>query len=524
MKKICVSLILFAVALSLFASGGQQTATSSGYPVNERGLPITKELVTVNVTLPSNANRRAPLGEMKPVLETEKKTNVHIVWTEIANTGWQEKVNLLIASGDFPDAFYGNVNLARNIDSFAPLDDSINKYAPAVQQLLKDRPDIKSRLPAPDGKIYSLPTGGETYNNLSPDQVWINKTWLDALGLKMPATIKEFENVLIAFKEKDPNKNGKADETPFSFCQSGEGNSQINSIFGSFGALYTDSALRVQDGKVIFSPGERGFYDCLVWFHSLYSRGLIDKEAFIQNQQQYNAKFKSGETLGAFLAFSPDFIVDPAIASHYPAMPPLTGPNGQKPVWRNGNPGEMYNFTIPKTSNYRDVMIRLYDHLSSSMENMLEWAWGTRDYAWRMRPDGKWEIASENQPADMAYGVWRHSTSPASSSLVFFKKEWVGPDAQHFTTERDLIKIAGVKAYLPYLETEFVTNNLRPVDDETNRNLLWVEIDKYLKGFVAQSITNGINEAGWNAHLAALRNLKADEYTAITQKYYKSSK
>ena len=40
------------------------------------------------------------------------------------------------------------------------------------------------------------------------NQLFINKKWLDNLGLKMPETYDELVTVLQAFKDKDANGNG----------------------------------------------------------------------------------------------------------------------------------------------------------------------------------------------------------------------------------------------------------------------------------------------------------------------------
>ena len=53
--------------------------------------------------------------------------------------------------------------------------------------------------------------------------MFINKTWLDKLGLQMPTTWDELENVLDAFKTQDPNGNGKADEVPMNIRSLGFG-------------------------------------------------------------------------------------------------------------------------------------------------------------------------------------------------------------------------------------------------------------------------------------------------------------
>lgn len=64
-----------------------------------------------------------------------------------------------------------------------------------------------------NGQVYSLPlyVAVDMIDNM---QEWthINKTWLDKLGLQVPTTVAELENVLNAFVTKDPNGNGENDE------------------------------------------------------------------------------------------------------------------------------------------------------------------------------------------------------------------------------------------------------------------------------------------------------------------------
>jgi hypothetical protein len=250
----------------------------------------------------------------------------------------------------------------------------------------------------------------------------------------------------------------------------------------------------------------------------------MDQESFIQNTQQYQSKYKGSDTVGAFLAFSPDYVVDTAMMGNFIALPPLSSTAGQSPAWPRGGRVGNQGFVISRTSKHRDVLIRLYDYLNSDLEIALTWNRGPKNVTWRMRGDGKWEIAAENQPKDMAYGVWRNSSAPGSQSPVFMKSAWVGPEKQHFSTSRDKLKVSSVSAYLPYLEKEYIPNNIIPADDASTRNLLWVEIESYLQRFAAQAVMQGINDAGWAAHLATLKQLKADEYTAITQKYYRPVK
>ena len=43
----------------------------------------------------------------------------------------------------------------------------------------------------------------------------VRKDWLDKLGIPMPETIDDWYAMLQAFRDKDPNGNGKKDDVPF---------------------------------------------------------------------------------------------------------------------------------------------------------------------------------------------------------------------------------------------------------------------------------------------------------------------
>ena len=75
---------------------------------------------------------------------------------------------------------------------------------------------------APDGHIYSFPwieqlgEGKEAIQAIG-DIPYINKKWLDFLGLEVPTTTEELEQALIAFRdnadalEKEFNIEGRCD-------------------------------------------------------------------------------------------------------------------------------------------------------------------------------------------------------------------------------------------------------------------------------------------------------------------------
>ncbi len=123
----------------------------------------------------------------------------------------------LQAAERFPADIYGGNNTGPLMTkygmqgAFVPLDKYF-KYMPDFKKFLDAHPDVKMAITAPDGHIYYapyVPDGGiaRTY--------FIRTDWLKKLNLAVPKTVDELSQVLQAFKDKDPNGNGKKDEIPY---------------------------------------------------------------------------------------------------------------------------------------------------------------------------------------------------------------------------------------------------------------------------------------------------------------------
>ena len=144
--------------------------------------------------------------------ELEDKHNIKINWQVYYNSDWTEQKSLLLASGDLPDAFFGSIclsetDIAQNKDYFVELSDGIEKNMPNLTAIFEKEPELKAAAQNRDGEIYSLvkklPLRPKVANSM-----YINKQWLDNLGLDMPTTYEELTDVLKAFKEQDADGDG----------------------------------------------------------------------------------------------------------------------------------------------------------------------------------------------------------------------------------------------------------------------------------------------------------------------------
>ena len=161
--------------------------------------------------------------------------------------------------------------------------------------MFKTNPAIKPLITLLDGKIYGLPHYNDCYHCSMSQKMWVYKPWLDKLGLKVPETTDEFEAMLKAFKEKDPNGNGKADEIPLSGSKlvNGGWHSPIDQfLMNSFvyndnvtpnGARAPDPGQRQGQGRLHRAGLERGRE---VPRTGLYKQGLIDPQAFTNDSAQ----------------------------------------------------------------------------------------------------------------------------------------------------------------------------------------------------------------------------------------------
>lgn len=158
----------------------------------------------------------------------EENCNVDLQFVELPYESAEiyQKLSMWVPGGtELPDILVGNwMNDLSPISSYGAdgVYMALNDYFADESKTVNMRANIPAEtfeymlkaVTFPDGNIYGIPAYAPEIGNEYCYRAWINKTWLDALGLEMPSTIEEFYNVLKAFKEQDPNGNGKADEIP----------------------------------------------------------------------------------------------------------------------------------------------------------------------------------------------------------------------------------------------------------------------------------------------------------------------
>jgi len=522
---IIATVIASTSVLSGCASKEGKTANTDNLKFNATGLPIVKDKVTLKLVSP-----KAPVApdynEMTIFKRLEESTNVHIDWNNIPDTDYQEKKNLLLAGGDLPDAFYNagfsDFDLAKYSQdgTIVPLDDLIDKYMPNVKKLLANKPELKKFITSPDGKIYSLPIGeemgsGQEWIAANPYFFFINKKWLDKLGMQVPTTLDELHNVLVAFKEKDPNGNGKKDENPMSFihmwwC------ADIGSLFGGFGMGDPNDHLMVRDGKVIYTAAQQQYKEAIQYFSQWVKEGLIDKESFTQTKDP-NALFAKGktpeQTLGSFIWWEETEIVGPEREKDYVLVGPLKGPKGEQKISRmNGSPWGRGSFVITKVNKNPEVTARWIDQqFEPKMTAQIHWGPIGEVYE---EKDGK--LVNKPLPAGTAMGEFRQKVAPNGAGVV---------TAEDFKNIVDMeprakVRIDRVKTFVPYMEKENLPSLFFTPDEVDKKNQIETELKEYVNKKRAQWLMGGGIETEWDKYLSDLKKIGLDDYMKIVQGAY----
>jgi putative aldouronate transport system substrate-binding protein len=513
-------------------------------PVAAKIGPITTEKVTLTVVAPQDVQ----VGDWnKNDFSTwyEKRTGVHVNYQVVA-TGGDEmtKVNAMIAAGDMPDVFLGIDFTASQIQLygpdqkvFVPLSDYIDKYCPQTQKVFHDYPNAKKLHTMLDGQIYSLPNVNDCFHcNARNNPAWIYKPWLDELNLTMPETLDDFENVLTEFKNKDPNKNGKADEIPFTTCSNTTHFDGF--IMGSF--LYNPGSpwLSLDKGKVQAVFTQDGWRRGLQYLNKLYGKGLIPKETFTRTEEQVQRLGNAATpVLGVVCGFYQGTFIDinttgdNARYQDYVCVPMLKGSDGTRIAeWDYYKPYIVGSFMVTKkcknpaiAAMWGDGMYEL-ETTARSVFGVLDsdWGWAKKG---EVGINGQQAIYTEisNYPPAPGHS-WAERGIPYRSS-AYRLAETV--DTTKPTFEKPLYE--GTKtAYYPYREQQDV--ELPPLILSSDQAGQVADLKTTITNYVEQSMTNFIvgkqdpnDDKAWTSYLSTLKSMDLPTYLSINQKAFESA-
>ena len=218
------------------------------------------------------------------LLKIQDMAGVNIDWTVVCGNGDEIQAQYLamLASGNYPDiiqwqhnnSYVGGVSQLYADGIILELNDIIDQYMPNYKALLEANPQVAKTLMDSEGRYLYFTVINPLNSNLEKVAVtwWglmMRQDWLDNVGMEAPTTIDEWYDVLVAFKEGDPNGNGELDEIPFDAGSAGH--LLFMPAFGIQNGVYVDP----ETGKVGYGQYSQEYKAYLETMAKWYAEGLI---------------------------------------------------------------------------------------------------------------------------------------------------------------------------------------------------------------------------------------------------------
>ncbi len=522
-------------------------------PVHEGDIvqPITEPLTAEKVSFRVLTIQNPEISDYENNRFTEwleEKTNVHVDWQLVPEEEAEGKLNLMLAAGDIPELIFGIVTPSQEAlygaqGLFLPLNDLIEQQAPRTKKVFEIYPGLKAVLTAPGGTIYSMPGLEDCYHCSMSQKLWIYEPWLEELGLEMPQTTDEFEQVLKAFKEQDPNGNGEADEIPLSTSMDVEGGAwqaKLDLFFmNSF--LYNPGEeaaggpwLILQDGQVTAVYNTSEWKEGLKYLNRLYAQGLIDPQSFTQDidglQRLANNPDKvivgavPAGFMGVFVSIDDQ---DPnGRWAGYVPVPPLEGPQGVRYAgWGGPYVGEAAA-VITRACKDPALAVRWIDTMYDR-EVTLRSERGVLGEDWRWAKEGETDFNGEQAVWDIVRGLagaptdhaWQ-GIGPKFTAKALWESQVVDPasiDIEFllFTMTRD--------NYEPYKQPAEMVLPPLALSDEQASAIADPEatITQYVNQMFARFVRGeGDVDAEWDQYLATLEGMGLADYLRVYQEAY----
>ncbi|MDY4139662.1 MAG: extracellular solute-binding protein [Eubacteriales bacterium] len=445
------------------------------------------------------------------------QTGVHANFNQVKGSDWSTKLNLMLAAGEYPDIIQrGEINLEMyGVDQeiLLPLDEYIDQYMPNYKAMLDADPELARSLRSSDGKMYQI--GWIIPQNICLNShLFINKTWLDNLGLEVPTTIEEYEQVLIAFRDGDADGDGDpSNEIPLGATW----NSSVSSLkfyLSSWGIPFNLKYVGINDDNKVYSwlQDER-LREAMETLSRWYQEGLIDVEAVTQDENAFEAKLNTG-TYGSFWRWRMTAMgTDEAVYSQYVCMLPPTVEGVQAQLWRYL---ESPTFGAALTVGCKDIeaACRWMD-AQFEWENMVNGYNDMKGEFWFVNDDGMTELLPMSDGTRSVPGQSSYYYCPGD---LYFSKFVMPSHRIEKTTYCQEYEVAGVveKNSQDILQ-KLVT---KTVDESAQIDLLYAELSKYAGETLTGFVVKGVTDEGWDTYIKTLDSLRIDEYIGIYQAAY----
>ena len=344
------TLILFFLAVPLVYSSGQGDSPEGEFTLYDPGeYPIVHPTYEFDVVTTMPIRARNVAVDLEFGQHLEDLTNVRVNFIDVAgDLKSSQKINLMLSADDLPGVLIApdlvDPSMMSNFDKvnrFLPLDDIIEGHMPALKAELEKWPEFARQLTTAGSNIYGLPSLDASCMYCQyPVKFWMYMPWFEVLNLEFPPkSTEDLYEVLSAFKIRDPNGNGRADEIPLLGDTTGWNTLPTNFLMNAF--IYTRRGtyggyLQRTPTGTIFVASTDAWRSGLRYIRGLYREGLIASDTFILTNDEAIAKVEDpnlaivGSFAGGWVGAMTVYGGGSGRYRHFGAIPPLTGPDNEQ--------------------------------------------------------------------------------------------------------------------------------------------------------------------------------------------------
>lgn len=532
MKKKLMFVLMILIAIVLAACNGSDSSSSddtsnedasseNAEEVNKEGFPIVDEEITLSMIAPGTGQE--DWENMETLIEYSEMTNINFTYDTPPLSDFQTKLNLAFASGDIADVIYaaGSDSLTAGMEVdygqqgvLIPLEDLIAEYAPNIQAILDENPDIAKSITTVDGHIYSLPRIAEGGSSALwiRGPMWYNGTWLEELGVEeLPKTVDEFYDLLVRFRDEDPNGNGEADEVPLIDVEMDSTRPWLLAGFG-----LKDWGIEEVDGEVRYTPVTENYKAYLEFMNKLYEEQLLDPETFSHTDEQKKAKGQENR-LGVFPDWFSFFTTgqETEESVNNPMFHPLTSEWSEEPLMPMSPGLSRGTFSITSNNEHPEATIRWIDYFYSP-EGRAFLNMGPEGVMWEYDEDGN--RVNLDTPAEFDSAEdWRATVTPdygiAAPTITYPIEGVEESDFDKFIESETNEKIA------PYGQVAYPLVYFTK-DEQDELNTIEVDLESYVRQMEAKFITGVEPLSNWDNYVETIEKMNLERFVEIHQEAY----
>lgn len=517
------SLLLILAACGGNDSKGKEGNNAENESVAKEGMPIVEDGISLKIIA---GQKERPSDDWNDILilnEYEKLTNIDIEWEEVPSNSIQEKKNLRLVGGDLPDAFYNMGLSQKDLMKYGDqgvlieLTDLIEEYAPNLSALMEEYPEIKQGMTMGDGGIYSIPSIFEPdFSSMRmAAKPFINREWLDTLGMDMPETTEEFYEYLKAVKEEDPGDNNGI---PYGTPNISNLLSWLKGSFGVGNLGFTNEFYDLDpetDNQLRFYPTSDGYREMLDYTHKLYDEELIEQNIFSIEFDQYlsnaiEGRYGSTNWYGPELQFGEE-------GAALEGAPALEGPNGDKMYVGITHPvASLGAFAITDSNEHPGATMRWIDYFYGDEGSKLM-LMGIEGETYEKDEDGGVKYMDYITDSDESLTDELNKFTIWGGGFPFMFKEDYFFGAE--TTEQELdsaekLIVDSIEDPLPSLPyTSEQNKTLESVGSDIEKYVIEMQ-DKFIEG------QEKLDDATWEKYINTIEKMGLEEYMEINQDAY----